>query len=136
MIQVCCAIIRKDSLILAVQRGPVSSHPWKWEFPGGKIELGETAKQCILREVSEELTINVEVLMQLEAVEFDYGSKQIRLIPFVCEIVSGEIILTEHQTHVWFNFGEWETMDWSGADRELIQRNLERLKMWTSGKEM
>jgi 8-oxo-dGTP diphosphatase len=128
MIEVSCAIIIKDSKILAVQRGPGSSHPLKWEFPGGKIQLNETAVQCVVREIKEELRLHVDVISQPEFVEFDYGTKQIRLIPFICKITSGELILTEHVSKRWFNLNEWQTIDWSGADRELILKNQERIK--------
>lgn len=123
MIEVTCAIIINDSKILAVQRGQESSHPLEWEFPGGKIHPGETAEQCIVREISEELIIRIVVLNQLELVEYDYGSKQIRLIPFVCKIDSGEIVLTEHIAKRWIDITEWTELDWSGADQELIQKN-------------
>ena len=129
MIEVCCAIILKESKILAVQRGPKSNHPWKWEFPGGKVNSAETAEECIVREISEELTIRIEIQNQLVPVEFDYGSKQIRLIPFVCKIISGEIILTEHVAQRWLNLDEYKTLNWSGADRELILKNQENLKL-------
>lgn len=128
MIEVSCAIIIKDSKILAVQRGPESSHPWKWEFPGGKIHHDETAAQCVIREIEEELRLRIEVLGQLEFVEFDYGTKQIRLIPFICKIISGEIILTEHVAKCWFDLDQWQTIDWSGADQELILKNQESIK--------
>lgn len=128
MIEVCCAIILRDKKILTVQRGPVSSHPWQWEFPGGKILEGETAEQCIIREIQEELTVTVEVVGQLKPVGFDYGSKQIWLIPFVCKICSGKILLTEHIAMRWFNFEEWEKIGWAGADRELILKNHDSLK--------
>jgi len=129
MIEVSCAIIIKDSKILAVQRGPESSHPLKWEFPGGKIQLGETADQCVVREFEEELRLKIDVLSQLECVKFDYGTKQIRLIPFICKITSGELFLTEHIAKCWFDLGEWQTIDWSGADRELILNNQDRIKV-------
>lgn len=128
MIEVSCAIIIKDSKILAVQRGPESSHPWKWEFPGGKIHSGETDAQCVVREIEEELRLRIEVLEQLEYIEFDYDIKQIRLIPFMCKIVSGDIVLTEHVNQNWFDFEQWQTIDWSGADRELILKNQERIR--------
>jgi len=127
--EVSCAIIIKDSKILAVQRGPESSHPWKWEFPGGKIHPEETAAQCVVREIEEELMLRIEVLSQLESVEFDYGTKQIRLIPFICKITSGELILTEHVAKCWFNLDEWQTIDWSDADRELILKNQKSIEV-------
>jgi 8-oxo-dGTP diphosphatase len=128
MIEVSCAIIMKDSKILAVQRAPESSHPWKWEFPGGKIQYGETAAQCIIREIEEELRLRIEVLDQLKFIEFDYGSMQIRLIPFICRIAFGDIILTEHVAKCWFDFDQWQTIDWLGADYELILKNQERIR--------
>ena len=129
MIDVCCAIILNDKKILAVQRGPESSHPMQWEFPGGKILPGETAEQCIVREIQEELLVRIGEITQLESIDFDYGIKQIRLIPFVCKISSGEIFLTEHISMQWFRFDEWETIEWAGADRELILKNQESLKL-------
>jgi 8-oxo-dGTP diphosphatase len=128
MIEVSCAIIIKDSKILAVQRGPESSHPLKWEFPGGKLHLDETADQCVVREIEEELKLRIDVLLELKSVEFDYGTKQIRLIPFICKITSGELILTEHVAKYWFELDEWQTIDWSGADRKLILKNQESIK--------
>lgn len=129
MIDVCCAIILKESKILAVQRGPGSNHPWLWEFPGGKIHPDESAENCIIREIEEELKVRIEVLYSLSSVDFDYGSKQIRLFPFVCRILSGEIFLTEHMAKYWFNFDEWQTIDWSGADRKLILQNQESIRL-------
>ena len=129
MIEVSCAIIMKDSKILAVQHGSGSSHPWKWEFPGGKIHPDETAAQCIIREIEEELRIRIEVRKQLESIEFDYGNKQIRLIPFIGIIASGDIILTEHVAKYWFSFDQWQTIDWSEADYELILKNEESIRM-------
>lgn len=128
MINVSCAIIIKDSKILAVQRGPESSHPWKWEFPGGKIHTEETAAQCVVREIEEELMLRIDALSQLESVEFDYGTKQIRLIPFICKITSGEIMLIEHVAKCWFGLNQWQTIEWSGADRELILKNQEGIE--------
>ena len=130
MIEVCCAIIVKESKILAVQHGPNSGHPLKWEFPGGKTDVDESYEHCIVREIEEELTINIAIIKQLEVVEFDYGNKQIHLIPFVALILSGEINLTEHVALHWFTFDEWESLDWLEADRKLIQKNQDSLKMF------
>lgn len=129
MIEVCCAIILRESEILAVQRGPLSPHPWKWEFPGGKTDQDETTEQCIIREIEEELSIKVEVITQLASVEFDYGSNPIRLVPLVCKIIEGQIYLTEHVALRWLTPDELETLDWSAADKALILKNWERLKL-------
>jgi 8-oxo-dGTP diphosphatase len=130
MIEVCCALIKSENRILAVQRGYESDHPWKWEFPGGKIQLGETAAQCIIREIAEELKIAIKVIGQLEPVEYDYGIKAIRLIPFICQIVGGEIFLTEHVSKIWFGLDEIESIDWQEADWELIVKNKEIVKVF------
>lgn len=128
MIEVCCAIILKESKMLAVQRGPKSNHPLQWEFPGGKKDPNETAAQCIVREIEEELTLRIAASHQLESIEFTYGEKHICLIPFVCQILSGEIHLTEHVDQRWVALNEWEAMDWLDADRKLILKNIEQLK--------
>jgi 8-oxo-dGTP diphosphatase len=128
MIQVCCAIIIKDSRILAVQHGADSRYPYLWEFPGGKIKPDETAEQCIIREIEEELSVRIRIINQIASIEFKYGNKQIILIPFVCVIDSGEIILTEHIARQWFHIDEWKHINWLDADRELIIRNIETLK--------
>lgn len=130
MIDVCCAIILNNSKILAVQHGPESSHPWKWEFPGGKVHLGETAVQCIIREIDEELRVRVNVLTPLDPIEFDCNTIQIRLIPFICKIVSGDIVLTEHINDNWFDLKDWQSIDWLDADRELILKNQENIQLW------
>lgn len=128
MIDVCCAIILQDKLVLAVQHGIKSHHPGKWEFPGGKIKTGETAPACIVREIQEELAVEIEVLAELSSVGFDYGMKQVKLIPFVSKIQSGSLMLTEHANLQWFNLDNWAEFDWLEADRELIVKNLEQIK--------
>jgi 8-oxo-dGTP diphosphatase len=65
---------------------------------------------------------------RLEALEFDYGTKQISLIPFVCKIASGGIILTEHQAQQWFSINDWQSIDWLEADRNLIIRSYQTIR--------
>ncbi|MFY9150535.1 MAG: (deoxy)nucleoside triphosphate pyrophosphohydrolase [Prolixibacteraceae bacterium] len=134
MIEVCCAIVQKEDKFLAVQRGPESSHPFQWEFPGGKTDPDETAELCIIREIQEELSVEIEVLSELNCVDFDYGNKQVHLIPFVCRIISGKITLTEHLSMQWFSLNDWELISWSKADEHLIRENLNALKKLKSKK--
>ena len=85
MINVTCAVIRnEEDEILIVQRGEATDHPFKWEFPGGKLAPEETEEDCIIREIDEELSIEVVICGQLPEVEYDYGHKEIKLIPFIC----------------------------------------------------
>lgn len=128
MIEVCCAIICEGSKFLAVQKGSGSSHPMKWEFPGGKIQENETPEHCILREIKEELGIEIQILEQLNSVKFNYPDKCILLIPFLCLAISGQITLTEHVKIKWFEYDQWKTIDWVDADAELISKNQELLK--------
>jgi 8-oxo-dGTP diphosphatase len=114
----------KHSKILAVQRGPESNHPYQWEFPGGKIHRNETAEQAIIREIKEELNVQIEVIMQIEPIEHDYGTKQIRLIPLIVKIISGEIVLTEHIAQRWFEPDEWNDYYWQEADSKVILKNF------------
>ena len=132
MIEVTCALICDGGRILAVQRGMDSSHPMKWEFPGGKLHDNETEAEGIVREIKEELLADIEVKTQLEPVEFDYGNKLIRLIPLVCQLAKGSVSLTEHVDLCWILPDEWLQLDWSEADSVLIQKNLERIKFYSS----
>jgi len=86
MIDVTCAVIRnEDDEVLIVQRGEFTDHPLKWEFPGGKINQGESEEDCILREIKEELSMEIVICGRLPDVIHDYGLKKIRLIPFICD---------------------------------------------------
>lgn len=120
MIDVTCALIIRDRKVLIAQNGPESDHAFQWEFPGGKVKTGESAHSCIIREIEEELGIAIEVKEEMLSVTHDYGNKQIRLLPFICTILSGFVQLNEHIAISWVNFGELQKMDLSEADRRLI----------------
>ena len=133
MIQVTCAIIIDRGKILVAQNNENSDHPFKWEFPGGKVKSGETEKECIVREIEEELNLTIEVVEALTPVEHDYKIKVIRLIPFVCSHVLGKIKLNDHNAVKWVTIDELDELDLAEADRVLIQmpENCERLKKYT-----
>lgn len=117
MIDVSCAIIRnEDSLILVVQRGPETDHPFKWEFPGGKVDKGEIPEESVIREVSEELDMDIVIVGTMSPVEYDYGHKQIRLIPFVCDTLQDKPVLNEHNDWKWVNHNELLFLDLAEAD--------------------
>jgi len=117
MINVTCAIIRnEDNEVLTVQRGAGSSNPLKWEFPGGKIKEGESAEECLLREIREELSMEIVICERLAAVEFDYGTKQIKLIPFICDTLDELPVLSEHIAYKWLPPGNLLSVDFLGAD--------------------
>ncbi|QEM13095.1 (deoxy)nucleoside triphosphate pyrophosphohydrolase [Mucilaginibacter rubeus] len=126
MIKVTCAIIvNADGLVLAAQRNATMSLPLKWEFPGGKIEPGETAEACLIREIKEELHVDIEIVAPLPANTHQYPNVTIQLIPFVCRITSGEIILKEHLDFKWVAKDELLALDWAEADVAIVKYYME-----------
>lgn len=117
MIDVTCAVIRnEDDEILVVQRGENSDHPFKWEFPGGKLLPGEAEEDCVIREVKEELSMDIVICRRLRDVEFDYGIKKIRLIPFICDTLDDIPFLSEHVDYKWVAVNKLTEVDFSEAD--------------------
>lgn len=126
MINVTCAIIRnEEDEILIVQRGEATDHPFKWEFPGGKLMPGESEEECIIREVKEELSMDIVICGQLPAVEHDYGHKQIRLIPFICDTLDELPFLSEHLAYNWIQTPDLSMVDFSAADVFVAKSYLE-----------
>jgi 8-oxo-dGTP diphosphatase len=123
MIDVTCAIIRNDgNEVLVVQRGEKTDHPYKWEFPGGKTVEGESHEECIVREISEELGMGIVICSKLDDVEYDYGRKQIRLIPFICDTLEEQPVLTEHISFRWVAEKDLEQIDFCEADIIVAKR--------------
>ncbi|CAG1016859.1 dihydroneopterin triphosphate diphosphatase [Anaerolineales bacterium] len=123
-IHVTCAIIERDGLVLVAQRSATMSLPLKWEFPGGKIDPGETPEECLRRELVEEMGIHVHVGKSLPASMHQYPTFAVTLYPFVCTIESGEIILHEHAAVTWLPPNELHTLDWAEADVPVIESYL------------
>jgi 8-oxo-dGTP diphosphatase len=127
MIDVTCAIIRnEEDEVLIVQRAEATDHPFKWEFPGGKVSPGETPEECIIREVAEELSMEVVIVARLQEVEHDYGFRQIRLIPFICDTLDELPFLTEHIACRWVKNNELPSVDFSEADIDVAKNYLEK----------
>jgi 8-oxo-dGTP diphosphatase len=101
--------------------------PLQWEFPGGKLREGESESECLMREIREELAIEVAPLRRLNDSEHDYGDRSVRLIPFVCRFVSGEIVLHEHAEAQWLSPGELSALDWCAADVPVLEEYLSSL---------
>ena len=118
---VTCAIIIYQNRILIVQRNASSEHALKWEFPGGKVKPEETIEECIVREIKEELKIIVKIREKLTHINYDYGFRQIQLIPFVCSIKSGKIKLTEHKNLRWIDLKNMDKIDFLQADKKLLE---------------
>lgn len=119
-IHVACAIIKKDGLILATQRSASMSLPLKWEFPGGKLEAGESPEICLQRELLEELGITVRVGERLEPITHQYPTFTVTLYPFLCDGLQGSMVLHEHSASCWLAPHELPTLDWAEADWPII----------------
>jgi 8-oxo-dGTP diphosphatase len=105
-INVTCAIVYFKDKILVTQRSEKMKLPLKWEFPGGKLETNESEIDCIKREISEEITIEIDIVKKLSDSIFDYGTFQIKLIPFIANYVSGDIRLAEHKEYRLLNISQ------------------------------
>lgn len=118
-VRVAAAIIRKDNQIFATRRG-YGTFRGGWEFPGGKIEEGETPQQALVREIREELNTQVRVGELVDTVEYDYPEFHLSMDCFWCEIVQGDLELKEHEAARWLTKEELFSVDWLPADIELI----------------
>jgi len=124
MIKVTCAIIEHENKTLVVQRSESMKLPLKWEFPGGKIEDNETDEDCIIREIKEELNIEIELFLKLTPIKFKYPTFEINLIPFVAKYLAGNLKLTEHKKHSWLTKDEMNNLDWAEADIPILKEYL------------
>lgn len=122
--QVTCAIIERDGLVLAAQRSASMSMPLKWEFPGGKVDHGESLEECLRRELVEEMGIDVQVKKKLPASTHVYPTFTVTLHPFVCSLGSGTIHLHEHAAIIWLPPANLYTLDWAAADLSVIDTYL------------
>jgi len=119
-IHVACAIIQRDGLTLAARRSETMSLPLKWEFPGGKIDAGESFAACLVRELQEEMGVCISVDLPLRPTTHLYASFRVTLYPFICRIISGEITLHEHAEIAWLLPHELPSLDWAAADLPVI----------------
>jgi mutator protein MutT len=119
-IDVTAAIIEKDGKILIAQRKKGKHLEGKWEFPGGKVESGETPEECLKRELLEEFGIEVEIRDLIGNSEFDYGDKHIRLLGYRAQHLSGEFQLHDHDDMKWIRLEEFAHYDFAPADLPLI----------------
>ena len=119
-IEVVASIIHQDGKILATQRG-YGDFKGLWEFPGGKIEPGETPEEALRREIREELNIDISVEKHICIVEHDYPNFHLTMHCYWCSIVQGELVLNEHQSARWLEKTEWEIVKWLPADIVVVK---------------
>ncbi|MGB3733277.1 (deoxy)nucleoside triphosphate pyrophosphohydrolase [Microbacterium sp.] len=121
-INVVGAAIVRDGTILSAQRSPSMSLPGKWEFPGGKIETGETPEQALRRELEEELLCTIDVGEHVETTSYEYDFGIVTLTTFYAKLVNGEPHLTEHSEIRWIPTAELDSVEWAPADVPAVQQ--------------
>ena len=126
-VKVVAAIIIHENNIFATQRG-YGEFKDGWEFPGGKIEPGETSQEALVREIKEELDIEIEVKDFLETVEYDYPTFHLSMDCFFCTIKSGELVLKEYEAAKWLTVETLDSVDWLPADQGLVEGIREYMK--------
>lgn len=120
-VKVAAAIIINDNKIFATQRG-YGDFKDGWEFPGGKIEEGETPKQALIREIREELDTEIEVGNLFDTVEYDYPTFHLSMDCFLCTLKSGNLVLKEHEAARWLTRDTLDSVEWLPADKGLIEK--------------
>ena len=118
-IEVVAAIISDGDKIFATQRGYGEWKDW-WEFPGGKMETGETPEEALRREIREELATEISVDNFLTTVEYDYPEFHLTMHCYICSVISGLLMLREHEDARWLPVGEIDSVKWMPADITVI----------------
>lgn len=114
--------IIKDNKVFAAQRGNHGETAFKWEFPGGKIEAGETPEEALRRELKEELKIDVEVFEKITSIIDEYESVILHIDTYRCKLISGEPTLTEHLAKTWASKDELDKLTFSKADDVTLEK--------------
>lgn len=125
---VICDSLENTTKIFATARG-YGEFKGQWEFPGGKLEAGETSQQALIREIQEELTVKIEVGELIDTIEYDYPTFHLSMDCFLCVVVDGEIILKEAEAAKWLDKYELYSVDWLPADIALIEKLQNSLLM-------
>ncbi len=118
-IRVVAAVIRNRNKVFATQRGYGEYKDW-WEFPGGKIEEGETPQQALVREIKEELDTEIRVGDYITTVEYDYPEFHLSMDCFWAKVISGSLTLLEHEAAKWVSLRKMDSISWLPADRIVV----------------
>ncbi len=119
--KVVAAIIISDHKVFATQRG-YGEYKDGWEFPGGKVEPGETPEEALVREIGEEFDTVISVGQQFDTIEYDYPKFHLSMDCFICRVISGDLSLKEHEDARWLTADALDSVDWLPADRLLVSK--------------
>lgn len=125
-IEVVAGIIKKDHLVFCCKRPNKGECALKWEFPGGKIEKGETHQQALIREIKEELACNIEIDEFIMTIDYEYTTFYLRLHVYLCHLTENEPILLEHIAACWQNINALDELDFASADKKIINELKKR----------
>ena len=118
-IEVVAAIIRKGDRVFATQRGYGEWKDW-WEFPGGKMEAGETPKEALIREIKEELDADISIGRLLDTIEWDYPTFHLTMHCYMCSLLNDALHLNEHEAARWLRANDLSSVNWLPADNQLL----------------
>jgi len=120
-VEVVAAIIRKGDKIFATQRGYGEWKDW-WEFPGGKMEVGETPEEALVREIREELSAEIMVDKFFCTVEYDYPQFHLTMHCYICSLLTESLHLNEHEAARWLKNNELDSVKWLPADKIIVEQ--------------
>ena len=118
--EVVCAVIIKDDLVFCTRRDGKGECAYKWEFPGGKIEPGETKEEALLREIKEELNIDIIINKYLTTINHEYNTFNLTMHVYICSLINENPILMVHTESVWCNKDELKELDFAEADYKFL----------------
>lgn len=118
--EVVCAVIAKDDKIFCCQRGPKGECAYKWEFPGGKIEPGETKEEALVREIKEELNCNINIEKFITTINHEYNTFSLTMHVYLCSLKESVPILLEHKSSIWCDKDKLNELDFAEADYKFL----------------
>ncbi|MDY0209788.1 MAG: (deoxy)nucleoside triphosphate pyrophosphohydrolase [Acholeplasma sp.] len=121
-IEVVAAVFKRNNTYFCAQRKDSGELARKWEFPGGKIELGESREEAIIREIKEELSATIEINKYITTVVHEYQSFILTMHAYACEVIEGELVISEHLDAKWLSIDEMAQYDFAEADLPIIEK--------------
>lgn len=120
--EVVCAVIIKDDLVFCCKRPNFGECALKWEFPGGKIEIGETKEEALIREIKEELNCEIKINNYLTTIDYEYNTFSLTLHVYICSLINSEPVISEHVDSIWCKKDKLKELDFARADYLFLDK--------------